>query len=112
MQYLFAIIYGYYAVSACPIAILSAHAHPPGMLTGEQIRMARGALKWSARELAERSGVSWDTIQRMDSAEGPVPGRHVNVDKVMKTLQAAGVEFVEDGQSSLAGGPGVRLLKR
>ena len=36
------------------------------MLTGQQIRMARSALKWSARELAERTGLAMKTIQRIE----------------------------------------------
>lgn len=110
MQGIFAIAYGTKTMTHSALAIQSGIKHFPGMLTGEQIRAARAMLKWSARELAERSGVSWDTVQRMDSAEGPVPGRHVNVDRVMKTLEAAGAIFLEDGEM-VQGGPGVRFRK-
>ena len=67
-------------------------------------------LKWTARDLAERSGVSWDTVQRMDSAVGPVPGRGVNIDKVEKALEAAGIIFLSDGEMK-PGGPGVRVAQ-
>ena len=40
------------------------------MLTGSQMRMARGYLRWSVKELAEASGVSGTTIKRMEDGDG------------------------------------------
>ena len=75
------------------------------MVTADQIRAARALLRWSARELSERSGVSLPTIQRMESGEGVPGGRSRNLDAVMRTLEEAGVAFIfENG-----GGPGVRF---
>ncbi len=42
------------------------------MLTSQQIRAARGLLRWSARELAERAGVHLSTVQRMERSDGTV----------------------------------------
>ena len=66
--------------------------------------MARAALRWTAKELAERAGVSWDTVQRMETSTGPVPGLSRNVDAVRAALEGAGVEFIDQN----GGGPGVR----
>lgn len=40
------------------------------IITGEQIRAAMGAMKWSRKDLAERSGVNPRTIQRIAEARG------------------------------------------
>lgn len=61
------------------------------------------------RRLAELSGLSVPTIQRMEASEGVIRG---NVDSLMKligALDAAGVELIGDGASSPSGGRGIRL---
>ena len=77
------------------------------MLTSDQIRAARALLRWSARELAQRSGVHVTTVQRMERGDGPVGGTVKTLAKVQRALENAGVEF-----TSQNGGPGVRLTKR
>ncbi len=77
------------------------------MLTSQQIRAARGLLRWSARELAERAGVHLSTVQRMERSEGTIRGTARTVAKVERALEAEGVDFLPDN-----GGPGVRLKKR
>ncbi len=65
-------------------------------------------LRWSAKKLADMSGVSWPTIQRMETAKGVPSSLGKNLELIQKTLEKAGVIFIdEDG-----GGPGVRLRKR
>ncbi len=74
-------------------------------ITSQQIRAARGLIRWSQRALAEASGVSHPTIKRMEGSDGPIRGITENVWRLQSALEAAGVEFIdEDG-----GGPGVRL---
>ena len=75
------------------------------MVTSDQIRAARALLRWSARELAERSRVSLPTIQRMEAGEGVPGGRSRNLDAVMRALEEAGVAFIFEDE----GGPGVRF---
>lgn len=61
------------------------------------------------RRLAELSGLSVPTIQRMEASEGVIRG---NVDSLMKligALHAAGVELIGDGAASPSGGRGIRL---
>ena len=76
------------------------------MITGSQIRMARACLRWTAKDLAERSGVSWATIQRMESADGVPSASGKNLEAVQRSLEAVGVEFTN------ANMPGVRLKRR
>lgn len=54
------------------------------MLTSEQIRAAMCVLRWSRRELSEKTGVSPRTIQRIAEGDG-VPS--VNA-KTLETIQA------------------------
>ena len=79
------------------------------MITGVQMRAARAVLGIDQRELAQRSGLSLPTIQRMESSDGVIRG---NVDSLMKlvdALGAAGIELINEGVASHGGGRGVRL---
>jgi transcriptional regulator with XRE-family HTH domain len=61
------------------------------------------------RTLAELSGLSVPTIQRMEASEGVIRG---NVDSLMKligALDAAGIELIAEGAVSQQGGRGIRL---
>jgi transcriptional regulator with XRE-family HTH domain len=75
------------------------------------MRAARALLDIDQRELAQRSGLSLPTIQRMESSGGVVRG---NVDSLMKlvdALAAAGIELIAEGAASNDGGRGVRLKR-
>lgn len=63
------------------------------MLTGAQIRMARAYLKWTAKELAQKAGVGYSTIQRMELEDGVPAASAKNVQAVQSALEAAGVRF-------------------
>ncbi len=64
-------------------------------------------LRWSAKQLAEHAGLSWPTIQRMESAQGVPSGLSKNLGLVQKTLEGEGVIFIDENDE----GPGVRLRK-
>lgn len=73
------------------------------------MRAARALLSIDQRELAELSGLSVPTIQRMEASEDVIRG---NVDSLMKliaALGAAGIELIGEGAVSQGGGRGVRL---
>jgi len=79
------------------------------MMTAGQMRAARALLGIDQRRLAELSGLSLPTIQRMEASEGVVRG---NVDSLMKlvgALDQAGIVLVGEGATSPEGGRGVRL---
>ena len=79
------------------------------MITAGQIRAARALLGIDQRKLAELSGLSVPTIQRMEASEGVIRG---NVDSLMKligALDAAGIELIAEGSVSAQGGRGIRL---
>jgi transcriptional regulator with XRE-family HTH domain len=79
------------------------------MITAAQMRAARALLGIDQRELAEKSGLSLPTIQRMEASDGVIRG---NVDSLMKliaALDAAGIALIGDGAASTGGGRGIRL---
>ena len=79
------------------------------MITAAQLRAARALLGIDQRRLAELSGLSLPTIQRMEGSEGVIRG---NVDSLMKlvaALEAAGIALISDNAASSGGGRGVRL---
>ena len=77
-------------------------------LTSAQIRAARALLRWSAEDLARQSTLGVTTIRRAELVEGETSMTTANDSAVRRTLEAAGVEFIDEN----GGGPGVRLKKR
>ncbi len=73
------------------------------MISRAQVRMARAALGWSVRDLAEHAGLSANTVSRFENGFGA----HVaTLQQIQMVLEKAGIEFIpaEGGK-----GPGVRL---
>jgi transcriptional regulator with XRE-family HTH domain len=79
------------------------------MITAAQLRAARALLGIDQRKLAELSGVSLPTIQRMEASEGNVRAIVDTLSKVVDALQREGVELIGEQVRSDAGGRGVRL---
>ncbi len=82
------------------------------MLTAAQLKAARALVGMEQRALAQASGVSLPTVQRMEASNGTVRGVIESLMKIMTALEAAGVEFINEGTTSAGGGRGVRLRKR
>ena len=78
------------------------------MLTGAQIRMARGYLNWPVAKLEEMSGVSATTIKRMEKSEGVPKTMTDKLAEIRRALEAAGLEFIPEN----GGGAGVRVRLR
>ena len=79
------------------------------MITATQLRAARALLGIDQQTLADLSGVSLPTIQRMEASQGNVRGVIDTLTKVVEALNAAGVELIGDNAKSEAGGRGVRF---
>lgn len=78
------------------------------MLTGAQIRMARGLLRWSVKDLAEYSGVSTATIKRMEDVDGVPKSIADNLSKIQSVLEKNGIQLIPEN----GGGAGIRLRNR
>ena len=79
------------------------------MITAAQMRAARAMLGIDQRQLAELSGVSLPTIQRMEASDGTVRGVVDTLTKVIEALDAAGIELIGDNVRSVGNGRGVRF---
>ena len=73
------------------------------LMTGAQVRAARGLLNWTVRMLAEKAGVHRNTITNIET--GKYNGDADTLDAIRKAFEAAGVEFIKKN----VGGQGVRL---
>lgn len=82
------------------------------MITAGQMRAARALLQMDQRDLAELSGLSLPTIQRMEASEGVIRGNIESLTKLISALNAAGIALIDEGAASPGGGRGVRLGRR
>jgi transcriptional regulator with XRE-family HTH domain len=73
------------------------------MLTSDQLRMARAALRLSVNDLAAQAGISKGTIARIEVGYGAYM---LTLRRLREVLEDAGVEFID---ANGAGGAGVRL---
>ncbi|MFL0798209.1 MAG: helix-turn-helix domain-containing protein [Cellvibrionaceae bacterium] len=72
------------------------------LISGAQMRAARGILRWSIAELEERSGVSSMTLKRMEKEDG-VPRSRID------TIQAVHDAIVGTGVVRLEGENGIYI---
>jgi len=79
------------------------------MLSSAQLRAARAFAGLDQRQLAEKSGLSVPTIQRMEASDGVIRGNVDSLMKVVAALDQAGVELISEDTVSSSGGRGVRL---
>ncbi len=82
------------------------------MITAAQLRAARALLGMDQRDLAEASGLSLPTIQRMEASEDVIRGQVESLMKLIAALETAGIELINQGAVSDSGGRGVRLRLR
>lgn len=76
------------------------------LTTGNQLRAARALAGIEQTRLAEKSGVSVNTIRNMEARGAEeITGGVTTLRRVQVALEAEGVEFLNHGQ------PGVRLRK-
>jgi transcriptional regulator with XRE-family HTH domain len=79
------------------------------MISSGQLRASRALLGIDQRRLAELSGLSLPTIQRMEASDGVIRGHVDSLMKLVAALDTAGIELISEGAMSSGGGRGVRL---
>jgi transcriptional regulator with XRE-family HTH domain len=77
------------------------------MLTGEQLRAARAMLKMEQGELAALSGISVETVKRLERLDGMLSANAATVARLQSSLEREGVIFTPEN----GGLPGVRLRR-
>ena len=71
-------------------------------MTPTQSKMARAALGWGIRELANAADIATSTVSRFEA------GQNINLSSLnamKEALEAEGIQFIPEN----GGGPGVRL---
>jgi transcriptional regulator with XRE-family HTH domain len=64
-------------------------------MTPMQCRMARAALNWTVKDLAEKAQVGISTVVRFEAARGkPIVATTAAMER---TLAAAGIRFIDQG---------------
>jgi transcriptional regulator with XRE-family HTH domain len=77
------------------------------LITSDQIRAARALLRWSGKDLAEKSGIGFSTLMKMESDPGVPNSNFKTFDALKKAFEDAGVEFTGSPDSQA----GVRWKK-
>lgn len=75
------------------------------MITGLQLRSARAALRWSASALAEKTGITRITIQRLEKYDDIPPSRTQSLVQLKRIFEENNIEFLEATEHK---GPGIR----
>ncbi len=75
------------------------------MITSDQIRAARALLRWSGKDLAEKSGIGFSTVMKMESDSGVPNSNFKTFEALIKAFEEAGIEFIGSPDDR----PGVRL---
>lgn len=78
------------------------------MITSDQIRAARSLLRWTGKELAEKSGVGFSTLMRLETEVGVPNAQAKTLEALRRALEEAGVEFIGTPED----GPGVRYYPK
>lgn len=79
------------------------------MITASQMRAARAMLGIDQPALADLSGLSLMTIQRMEACTDQVRGTVVTLSKVVDAIENCGIEFIDEYRPTIGIGRGVRL---
>jgi transcriptional regulator with XRE-family HTH domain len=77
------------------------------LITSDQIRAARSLLRWTGKELADKSGVGFSTLMRLETEEGVPSAQAKTLESLRKAFEEAGVEFIGSPDSQA----GVRWRK-
>jgi hypothetical protein len=78
------------------------------LLTAEQLRAARALLRWQQKGLSEASGVSLETVKRLESLTGALIAQTSTVMALQSAFEKAGIVFIEEKGV----GVGLRLARR
>ena len=74
------------------------------MISGMQVRLGRTALRLSVRDLAAKTGLTANTINRFENG---ADAKGSTILKLQSYLEETGIEFIPEN----GGGVGVRLKK-
>lgn len=77
------------------------------MITSDQIRAARSLLRWTGKQLAQKSGIGFSTLMRLETEQGVPNAQAKTLEALRKAFEDAGIEFTGSPDSQA----GVRWKK-
>lgn len=77
------------------------------MITSDQIRAARSMLRWTGKDLAEKSSVGFSTLMRLEAELGVPNAQAKTLEALRRAFEEAGIEFTGSPDSQA----GVRWKK-
>jgi transcriptional regulator with XRE-family HTH domain len=78
------------------------------LITSDQIRAARALLRWSGKDLAEKTGLGFSTLMRLEVLDGVPSAQAKTLETIQRAFEKAGVQFIGAPDDN----PGVRLLSK
>ena len=66
------------------------------IITRGQIRAGRALLGWSQEELSRQSGVSANTVKRIEKGNGPIAARFQSIERLVDAFARSGLRFQND----------------
>jgi transcriptional regulator with XRE-family HTH domain len=64
------------------------------LITSDQIRAARALLRWSGKDLAEKSGLGFSTLMRLEVLDGVPSAQAKTLETIQSVFEKAGIEFI------------------
>jgi len=77
------------------------------LITSDQIRAARSMLRWTGKDLAEKSSVGFSTLMRLEAELGVPNAQAKTLEALRRAFEEAGIEFTGSPDSQA----GVRWKK-
>jgi len=82
-------------------------------LAPELCRAARALLGWTADELAVRARVTVEWLEQFEQGREPgVDSDPGEAERLRRVLEEAGIDFLDPGEPSTGGGPGLRIAQK
>jgi transcriptional regulator with XRE-family HTH domain len=64
------------------------------LITSDQIRAARALLRWSGKDLAEKTGLGFSTLMRLEVLNGVPSAQVKTLEAIQNAFENAGIEFI------------------
>jgi len=74
------------------------------LITSDQIRAARALLRWSGKDLAEKTGLGFSTLMRLEVLDGVPSAQAKTLETIQGVFERSGIEFIGNPEE----GAGVR----
>lgn len=74
---------------------------PYSAITGRQIKAARALLGWTRKDLADRTGVTSETVQVVEKDDVALEALSSTRSRLCRTLESGGIAFLNGGATGV-----------